>query len=290
MIKVGYLGPAGSFSEEAANIYIENAEEYKKIEYPNIQSLITDIGINIDEAIVPLENSIEGSVNITIDLLIKEKKDIKIKGEIVLPVKHCLFAKKMYPLENIKIVYSHPQALYQCREFLYSRMPGAVIKESGSTSRAAKKVLQSQIPCAAIGSRRLSEIYNLLMLAEDIQDCAENYTRFIVLSKEDESPTGSDKTSLVFSTENKPGRLYRVLGFFAEENINLTKIESRPSKRILGEYIFFLEVEGHREDKILKKVLEKVKENSTFYKLLGSYPKGKEYYPPSGGDQKEVKG
>jgi len=262
--------------------------QYKKIEYSNIQLLVTDIGIKIDEAVVPIENSIEGSVNIKIDLLIKEK-DIKIKGEIILPVRHCLFSKKVYSLEQIKIVYSHSQALYQCREFLYNKIPDAVLKETASTSQAAKRVIKSKTPTAAIGSKRLAEIYNLVMLSENIQDFPENYTRFIVISKTDCLPTGCDKTSLVFSTENKPGSLYRVLGFFAGKNLNLTKIESRPSKRVLGEYIFFLEVEGHREDKILKKVLKRVKENSTFYKLLGSYPRWKDYNLSLGENKKEEK-
>lgn len=281
-VRIGYLGPSGTFTEEAMHVYTAGKENYTKVEFASIPGMIYAIGTKIDEAVVPLENSIEGSVNVTLDLLIHESKAL-IKGELVLPVNQHLFARKVYSLEEIEEVYSHPQALYQCRRFLCNKMPGAVLKETASTAEAALIVARLERPAAAIGGRRLRELYNLVTVAENIQDYRENLTRFIILSSEDTAPTGNDRTSLVFAAENKPGSLYKILGFFARENLNLTKIESRPSRRALGEYVFFLEVEGHWQDEVLKKVLQEVKRNTTFFRLLGSYPRWKEIYPPSSG-------
>lgn len=287
-VRIGYLGPGGTFTEEAMHIYASKKENYIKVEFTSIPGMIHALFEKIDEAVVPIENSIEGSVNITIDLLIHESKAL-IKGELVLPVNQHLFAKKYYSFEEIKEVYSHPQALYQCRGFLYNKLPGVLLKETASTAEAALIVASSERPIAAIGGRRLGELYNLVTLSENIQDCRENLTRFIVLSGEDCKPTGNDKTSMVFATENRPGSLYRILGLFARENLNLSKIESRPSRRALGEYIFFLEVEAHKFDKSLRKVLQELKRNTTFFKLLGSYPRWQGIYPPGRGELYTVK-
>ncbi|SHM19193.1 prephenate dehydratase [Caldanaerovirga acetigignens] len=285
-IRIGYLGPAGTFTEEAMCLYTSGNEHYEKLEFSSIPEMIYSIGTKIDEAVVPFENSIEGSVNVTLDLLIHESMAM-IKKELVLPVNQNLLAKKPFSLEEIEIVYSHPQALYQCRRFLHERLPKALWRETESTAEAARIVAKSEKPWAAVGHRRLGELYGLLIVAENIQDYKNNVTRFIILSHEDSLPTGFDRTSVVFATENKPGSLYRVLGFFARENLNLTKIESRPSRKALGEYVFLLEVEGHRDDEVLKKVLMEVQNNTTYFKILGSYPRWQEGYPPAGGDRKD---
>ncbi|MDN5331690.1 MAG: prephenate dehydratase [Tepidanaerobacteraceae bacterium] len=287
VLRIGYLGPRGSFTEEAMEVYTKGINIYEKVEFSTISGLIYAVGTKINEAVVPFENSIEGSVNVTLDILIHESKAM-IKGELVLPINHHLLAKKAYPLEKIERVYSHPQALYQCRRFLNEKMPGAVLRETESTAEAAMIVSKTDRPYAAIGKKDLSTLYNLVLLSENIQDYKENFTRFIILSDNDSMPTGCDRTSLVFATENKPGSLYRILGLFARENLNLTKIESRPSRRALGEYVFLLEVEGHRQDEVLKKVLGEVEKNATFFKILGSYPRWRESYPPFPGGRADA--
>jgi len=276
-IKIGYLGPKGTFTEEAMEMWIKRQKhdtinQYTRTEYCSIQKLMHASGEGeLDEAVVPVENSLEGSVNVTIDLLIHEV-DVRVKGELILPIRQNLLAKENVIPEDVEEVYSHPQALYQSQKFIRGRLPKAKTRETLSTAEAARIVAEGGKKAAAVGSRRLAEIYGLKVLAEDIQGCKNNMTRFYVLSSKDGSRTGRDKTAVVFSTENKPGTLFNSLRVFAEENLNLTKIESRPSKRILGEYIFFIEVEGHRQDGVLKQALEKLKQYTGFIKLLGSYP------------------
>ncbi|HHW03703.1 MAG TPA: prephenate dehydratase [Thermoanaerobacterales bacterium] len=276
-MKIGYLGPKGTFTEEAMEMWIERQKhdtinKYTKIECCSIQKLIYSIGEReLDEAVVPFENSLEGSVNLTIDLLIHEV-DVKVKGELILPIRQNLLTKEKVLLKDVEEIYSHPQALYQSRKFIYGNLPHAKVKETLSTAEAARIVAERGGNISAIGSRRLAGIYGLKVLAEDIQEHKNNMTRFYILSSKDGARTGRDKTAVVFSTENRPGSLFNSLRVFAKRNLNLTKIESRPSKRILGEYVFFVEVEGHREDGVLNEALEELKQYTGFIKLLGSYP------------------
>ncbi len=274
-IIIGFLGPKGTFTEEALDVWIKkysfSPEQYKKVPFFSIDNLMNAVGKNIDAAVVPVENSLEGSVNITVDSFI-HGVDAMIKGEVVLPITQHLLLKEIVPLEKIKEVLSHPQALYQCRRFLKEKMPHARLKEVSSTAEAAKLVSEGESNIAAIGSRALSKIYHLKIAAERIQDSENNMTRFYILSTEDEAETGRDKTTLIFSTENKPGSLYRSLKIFAEKGLNLTKIESRPSKRVLGEYVFLLEVEGHRVQEPLKSALKELELSANMFKILGSYP------------------
>lgn len=279
-IRIGFLGPEGTFTEEALEKYLAMAgggSSFIKMQFSSIPELMYALSGEIDMAVVPVENSLEGSVNITLDMLIHEV-EVKIKGEIVLPIRQNLLAKKEIPLEAVETVYSHPQAIFQSRKFLSEHLPRAVIKDTLSTSEAARIVSELGGNAAAIGGRRLCRIYGLKVLAEDIQGCKNNMTRFFVLSSSDEKRTGRDKTAIVFSTENRPGSLFNSLKVFAERGLNLTKIESRPSRRTLGEYVFFMEVEGHREDNTLKEALEKLKSHTNHFKILGSYPVG-DYYP-----------
>ncbi|WP_286680780.1 prephenate dehydratase [Tepidanaerobacter sp. EBM-49] len=276
-MNIGFLGPKGTFSEEALDVWIEKSgtapEACTKIAFPTIIDVINAVGSQIDMGIVPIENSLEGSVNTTIDCLIHEA-DAKIHAEVVLPITQHLFAKEEIPFDKIKYVYSHPQALYQCRKFLMKNLPNAELKEVSSTAEGARIASESALPgVAAVGGISLAKLYNLKVIANNIQDGKNNMTRFYVLSDKDAEPTGNDKTTIVFSTANRPGSLFACLKIFADKNLNLTKIESRPSRRVLGEYIFFIEVEGHRRIEPLKSAIEELKRISGFCKILGSYPK-----------------
>ncbi len=274
-MRIGFLGPAGTFSEEALKIWLETKGSketaVEKIAYPTIKSLLLAVGKEIDFAVVPIENSLEGSVNITIDTLI-QGIEAQIYDEIILPIIHHLFAAKALPLTKIKAVYSHPQALHQCQNYLQKMLPGISLKETTSTAQAADILLEGKSNIAAIGGRSLIKNRPLTILACNIQDNDKNMTRFYILAKEKRKITGKDKTTLIFTTENKPGSLFECLQVFARAGINLTKIESRPSKRILGEYVFFVEMEGHQSSEPLKTVLGKLKPLTGYYKIIGSYP------------------
>ncbi len=272
MYKMGYLGPPGTFTEEALRRYKELPREEIK-EYKTIPEVIKAVGKEVKQGIVPVENSLEGSVSITLDLL-AEDRDLKIIGEVIIPIDHHFLALEGATLEDIQLVYSHSQAVAQCRNFLERHLPEGEVELTYSTAQAAKIVAEKgNKSWGAIGTLRAAELYNLKILKRDIHDYPCNYTRFIVLSPQgDTSPTGKDKTSLIFGIKDGPGALYQVLKEFALNQINLTKIESRPSKRNFGDYLFFVDLQGHREKKDIKKALKAVEENTVFLKILGSYP------------------
>jgi len=268
--QIGFLGPSGSYSEEAASKI-----QGKPIAFDSIMEVIDAVDQNIiDIGVVPIENSIEGPVGVTLDLLANDY-NLKIKNEIILPIRHNLLLNEDSSIEDIELVYSHIQPLSQCRKFI--EKIGAKPIAAPSTSAAAK-MIKGKKNAAAIGTRKAAEIYGLKIAAENIQDFENNLTRFVVIGKEDHKPTGHDKTSVVFSLiEDRPGGLYDILGEFAKRNINLTKIESRPSKKKLGTYIFFIDFEGHREDSDVANILNTIKINTmktkiSYIKLLGSYP------------------
>lgn len=274
-MKIGFLGPRGTFTEEALDLWLKKQNfgpgTYEKIPYSTIVDVMSAVGKDVPIGIVPVENSLEGSINITVDSFIHDV-EVMIKGEVILPVTHNLFAGHKASLEEIREVYSHPQALYQCRKFLTDKMPGARLRETFSTAEAAKLVSENDGRIAAIGSMLLAETYDLIPIAEGIQDGRNNMTRFFILSTEDGVVTGCDKTALIFSTRDQPGSLFECLKVFAGNEINLTRIESRPSKRVLGEYVFFIVVEGHRLDKHLVKAFLELEPRVGFYTILGSYP------------------
>ena len=219
--------------------------------------------------VVPIENSIEGAVGITLDSL-AHKYDLKIFKEIIIPINQNLVVNPGTKLEDIKDVYSHGQALAQCSEFVskHKIQPHFAV----STARAAKSIIGDKSK-AAICNAKAAELYGLEILEANIQDTDNNETRFVVLSKEDHEMTGNDKTSIVFSIyEDRPGMLYKILGIFEKDNINLTKIESRPSKEGLGKYVFFIDFYGHISDEKIKSILNEIDDNTYFLKVLGSYP------------------
>jgi prephenate dehydratase len=219
--------------------------------------------------IVPIENSIEGPVGITLDSL-AHKFDLKIYNEIIIPINQNLIVNPGATMSDIEDVYSHSQAIAQCQEFIQKNkiQPHYAV----STANAAKNIVGDKTK-AAIGNSKAAELYNLEILKANIQDTDNNETKFVVLSKEDHEPTGADKTSIIFSIyEDKPGGLYNILGIFQKNDINLTKIESRPSKKGLGKYLFFVDFEGHRNDVIIKNIIKEIDKNTYFLKILGSYP------------------
>ncbi|MTK64152.1 MAG: prephenate dehydratase [Methanobacterium sp.] len=263
--KIGFFGPAGTFTEQAANLVGNDLLGFDSI----LDVLEAVKNGDVDMGVVPIENSIEGPVGVTLDLMVHDY-DLKIKREIIIPISHNLLINKDATIEDIKYVYSHIQALSQCRKFTDSM--GVVVNSTPSTSAAAE-MIRGRKDSASIGTKRAAEIYGLKIAASDIQDYKNNVTRFIVLSKTDHELTGNDKTSVVFSMmEDKPGGLYHILEIFAKHGINLTKIESRPSKEKLGKYIFFIDFEGHRTDKSISNILDNINSKVGFLKILGSYP------------------
>lgn len=275
--KVGYLGPAGTFSNDAAVEYLKRLKDgYSLVAYPTIHSILYAVDSEeIEEGIVPAENSIEGTVSVVLDMLAKEV-DLKIRDEIIIPISDDLLAKNEIKFQNIKKIISHPQPLEQCRGWIRKNTPRAEIIASSSTTEAARHIAESKDEnICAIASATAAKLYGLKILAKNINDYQDNMTRFIVLAKADSKATGSDKTSIVFSTiADRPGGLYDVLGEFASRGINLTKIESRPSKKALGDYFFFVDMEGHRTDTVISEALKGIVNKVAFMKILGSYPKG----------------
>ncbi|NLM14176.1 MAG: prephenate dehydratase [Epulopiscium sp.] len=271
MLLAGYLGPSGTFSEQAALSYFSHFNEYELVPFPTIQDLLLAIDRGkVLKGVVPIENSIEGAVNTTVDMLTFEV-NLKIQAEIVIPIRHYLLGFKDFELGEIKEVLSHPQAIAQCRNYLHTHMPKAEIVFTSSTAEAVREVATKKLPRVAVGTLLAAEKYGLSVLDSDIQDTKQNETRFVVLGKEEGKKGDKCKTSLVFSTENKPGELYRVLNIFSLWDINMTKILSRPSKTKLGEYVFFVDLEGHILEEDMKNALMMVQRKTSFYKLLGSY-------------------
>lgn len=266
MVRIGFFGPSGTFTEEAALTL-----EGELVSFNTIPEVFEAVNRKVvDAGVVPIENSIEGSVGITLDLLVHDY-DLKIKKEIILPISHNLLVNPDADLEDIKIVYSHTQPLSQCRKFIEGMK--VEIRATSSTSAAAELIVGEET-AAAIGTKRAAQIYGLNILIRDVQDYKNNLTRFVVIAHDDHLKTGEDKTSIVFSLmEDKPGGLYDILGDFARRGINLTKIESRPSKEKLGRYIFFADFEGHHEDKEIRNILNMIKSKVGYIKIFGSYPK-----------------
>ena len=272
MRKIGYLGPAGTFSEQAALLYVQKCPG-ELIPYSDVPELIMAVQNGaLHGAVVPIGNVLEGTVNITIDTLAHEA-DLKITAEQVLAVHQCLIAQDGVDKSEVKEIVSHPQALAQCRHFLHAHFPGVPVRAVNSTAAGAMEVKNSSLPIAAIANRRAAEIFGLNILMENIEDISNNCTRFVVLSHEDVPPTGRDKTSIVFSVSDKPGSLLKALSIFADLGINLTKIESRPMRTQLGEYLFFVDFEGHARDETAARALDALKAMSTYFKHLGSYPR-----------------
>ncbi len=266
---VAFQGEIGAYSEEAAfhffgpSIHVKPCETLDDV-FKIVEQSEAQYGI------VPVENSIEGSISRTYDLLLESS--LRVCGETELHVIHCLIASPAAKLDLVKRIYSHPQALGQCRAFL--KHLDCELIPTYDTAGSVKMIKEQGITDgAAIAGTRAAEIYGMKILAQGIEDNPNNFTRFFILAKQDSPPSGSDKTSVVFSVKHKPGALYAFLKELTDSNINLTKIESRPTRQRPWEYNFYLDFEGHREDKAPREVLEHLEETTLFLKILGSYPK-----------------
>ncbi|MDR3589510.1 MAG: prephenate dehydratase [Negativicutes bacterium] len=269
--KVGYLGPRGTFSEEIALRFYRGTDG-AFLPYSSIDAVIQAVEAGeVSEGIVPVENSLEGSVNITLDML-AHKVDLVIVRELVQPIRHNLLVQE--GTRHVNRVLSHAQALAQCRGYLSRQYPGAELVPVESTAAAAYQAASGLKNCAAVGSLRAAEVYGLKVLATDIQDNPNNATRFVELAKP--PVTGGPeavKTSVVCRINGeKPGSLYEILGEFAKRGVNLTKIESRPAQTGLGLYIFFFDIEGSGENAAVAAAVEAVRGKSLWFKNLGSYP------------------
>jgi chorismate mutase/prephenate dehydratase len=270
-IGVAFQGEVGAYSEEAALQFFGSSIQSQPCE--NLDDVFKAVERGeVEFGIVPVENSLEGSISRVYDLLLDSS--LKVYGEIELRVVHCLITSPEDGLDSIRKVYSHPQALGQCKAFL--KHLGCELVPTYDTAGSVKMIKEMRIvDGGAIASARAAEIYGMKIIASEIEDNSNNFTRFFVLSKQDSPPSGNDKTSIVFSLKHRPGTLYESLKEFAARNINLTKIESRPTRQKPWEYNFYLDFEGHQEDKVSQEALEVLDRNSVFVKVLGSYPRAK---------------
>ena len=271
-MNVAFQGERGAYSESAAFSYFTSPIQSKPCRnltcvFESIEKGDTEYGV------VPVENSIEGSINRTYDLLLSS--DLKVYGELVLKITHCLIANPQTELHSIRLVYSHPQALAQCRNFLEQH--GFSLVPAFDTAGSVKMIKEEKtVDTAAIASERAAKIYGMKVLVKGIADNPTNYTRFFILSKDDSPPSGNDKTSIIFSVKHFPGALYHTLEEIAVRNINLTKIESRPTKQKPWEYNFYVDFQGHRNEKKCREALVALEKKTAFIKVLGSYPKASE--------------
>ncbi len=271
MKTVAFQGELGAYSESAVYQFFGSTQVKPCKDFRDVFEAVKTR--EVQAGVVPVENSLEGSINQNYDLFLKY--DLKVCGETIVKIEHCLIVNPGTKLEDVKAVYSHPQALAQCRGFL-EKSKWEIIP-AYDTAGSVKIIKEQNLhSAAAIASQRAAELYNMQILAKDIADNHENYTRFLVLSHEDAQPTGKDKTSIIFSAKHEPGSLYNALGEFAKRNINLTKIESRPTKKTAWEYNFYLDFEGHHIEPQIVEALKALEKYAIFVKILGSYPKAPE--------------
>ncbi|MEX0659400.1 MAG: prephenate dehydratase [Egibacteraceae bacterium] len=271
MTRVAFLGPEGTFTSEAARLAVPDAVREP---LPTIDDVIDAVRAGtVDAGVVPIENSIEGSVNLTLDALAFGPAGAVVRGEIEIPISMNLLAPSGTDLADIKVVRSQPHALAQCRGWLADHLAGVAVEAATSTAEAAREAANTR-GVAALGTRLAAERYDLAVLVANIQDYPGNTTRFVMLGRRLTLPTGADKTSVVvFLGEDRPGLLMRVLDEFALRGINLTKIESRPTKQALGEYCMFIDCAGHISEARVGEALRSVHRHVADLRILGSYPR-----------------
>lgn len=266
-LKIAYLGPQATFTHLAARKKFGSSSHYMP------ESTIKEVFESVyrgkvNYGVVPIENSTEGVVNYTLDMFMDS--DLMVASEIMLEISHHLLSRSGKK-GDVKKIYSHPQAKAQCRSRLERMFPGIPVIDELSTAAAAKRVSKNS-SAAAVASELAASVYNLNFIEKNIEDYKGNVTRFLIIAKESPGRTGNDKTSIMFSIKDKPGALFLILNPFARHRLNLTKIESRPSKRKAWEYIFFVDMEGHTEDKAVSKAIKEIQKECLFFKVLGSYP------------------
>lgn len=262
----GYLGPPGTFSYKAAEKVSQETKPYQ-----NLEDIVESVEKReITWGVLPLENSLEGAVTETMDLLLEIQNSLIIK-EIILPIRYILLAKQNQDINDIETVISHSQALAQCRE-LFREYPHLKTEATTSTAGAANEI-NNKDRYAALSPASSCKNYELNILWEGPKRQYNNETRFVVLGHNPPQPSGNDRTSIAFGIQDSPGTLYKALEVFSELEINLTRIESRPSKKKLGEYVFYVDFEGHKDEDRASKGLKEVEYNANFLKILGSYQK-----------------
>jgi len=278
--RMSYLGPAGTFCQEAAQVTVNANSNWELIPCSSIDGVFAAVQYGKAECgIVPVENSCEGSVNLTLDLLAYEYP-LEIVGEVILPVRHNLLAHSGVKLDDISQVLSHPQALAQCRQYLSKNLGATDLVTMPSTAEAAHRVAQSDLLWAAIGTEAAARTYGLSVLQQEIQDRCDNETRFIILTQSSQDRSFHDrkteemrayKTSLVISLNDQPGALFKALEQFYLYKVNMSKIESRPAKTRIGNYLFFIDIEGHQLEPSISSALKGLRNIVTDLRLMGSY-------------------
>jgi prephenate dehydratase len=275
-VRVAFLGPEGTFAEEALRVSAPQGGSIEAIPYPTVYETVMAVQEDTaDRAVVPIENSLEGSVTATLDALAGEADRVRIAAEVVRPIVHCLAAHPGLALEDVRRVISHPQAIAQCAGFLRGRLPRAETATAPSTADAVRTVGASSEPWAALGPRLAADLYGCEVLAENVEDRSDNSTRFVWLAREGAAATApATKTSIVFwgFNDESPGALVGVLSELAEREINLTKIESRPRRVRLGHYMFFADLEGAVDEERVGDALSALSERVQTLRVLGSYP------------------
>ncbi len=272
MTRVGYLGPAGTYSEEALRASAPAGIE--EVPYPTIYEAVMAVHDGeVDRAVVPIENSLEGAVSVTLDTLALEATDVRIVAEVVHPIHHCVVAAEQLDLAEVKRVISHPQATAQCRRFLRERLAGAELVVAPSTADAVLSVRDSSAGDVALGSRLAAELYGCEVLVADVEDHPDNVTRFVWLAPTAEAEESGGKTSLVFwgGGDQSPGWLVHALQELADRGVNLTRIESRPRRTSLGHYMFFIDLEGGAGDPAVTDALAALRGQVEVLRVLGSY-------------------
>ena len=280
-MRLGFLGPAGTFSEEAVRAATAgDGDAGELLPFPSIHETVMAVqGGTIDRALVPIENSLEGGVNATLDALALEAREVEIVGETVLAIRNCLIARDDIALDAIETVVSHPQPLGQCARFLRAELPRATVRATTSTADAVREIAASDAPWAALGPRSSAALYGCRVLRDGIDDEPDNATRFVWLARAGTAPVAADgaaawKTSVVFAGagDRSPGWLVRCLSEFAFRGVNLTRIESRPRKGRLGHYLFHVDMEGRAGDPSVADAIAALGGHCEEVRLLGSYP------------------
>ncbi len=265
-ITIAYLGPEATYTHQAAIRRFGGSLKYAPLR--TITDVFTEVVKNkADYGVVPVENSTEGVVTHTLDMFIDS--DLKIVSQILLPISHCFISHARR--DHVSRLYVHPQTLAQCRGWVHRNFSQAEILETSSNARSAE-LASTERESGAIAGQLAAEKYKVPVVEQDIQDNSNNVTRFLVLGRQCSPPTGHDRTSLMFSIPDKVGALHRALAPFRKQRLNMTKIESRPSKRKAWEYFFFVDVDGHMKDRKVAQAIELLELQSTFVKVLGSYP------------------
>ena len=269
---VAFLGPAGTYTEEAAKLHAPGAYLVACASLPDVVAAVD--GGAVDEGVAPIENSIAGSINDIVDALIGAQH-ARITGELLLPIHICLIAPDGTDISKIRKVRSKAEALGQCRRFLQQNLPGAVLEPFDSTAGAVASLKTSDGTVAALGPEQAARLHGMKVLAVSVEDRQNNITRFVVLGRTAPERSGRDKTSIVFDfdREDAPGLVYAALKPFADLGINLTKIESRPTGAKMGVYYFLVDFDGHEKDPDVQAVFKLLRQHTAMFKVLGSYPK-----------------